>query len=562
LGEPSERISIEAAQQRFRARAFSQKQLSTLVNSRKMAAEQITGIAAAESIDKRQSIEQDIVKAKRGVATSFQKVVQLWTAEADSTTSTGLVADLDRRRLAVKKKLEESGLDEVKQQILDQAPIFKSAQTLFAEVGPVLTNDMQRLQGLVSSIPAIHPDAWTKAASFIEVSGFFAEVETRRQAINVLLGKCREELVGLEESRRSFEEQFQVKLNVFVPQYKDLREQQASMKSLMEEGTRIERELDDAEKQDRKNKESVTSISGATEELRDSRALLDSKMAELQDVLVEAATRVSVMSGGSLQAIVKQEAIPRQHVEALAKLCENQRVRDASMKCEERVTTAIGTSEGWGELVNGLMDVYEGRVKGNRALATPTASPQVINELQLCLFTLTTPQAQGIYAGLDDAKLAALLTAATESFISFTYKDRGGFIAFEKASPGQQAAALLHLLLRQEGGTLIIDQPEDDLDNKIIMDIVKLVTTAKRKRQLIFTTHNANFVVNGDADKVIALMPGSIQDGQDEANVAPIAVEVDGSIETIAVRTLISDTVEGGRAAFELRGRKYFYHQQ
>jgi chromosome segregation protein len=53
-----------------------------------VAAEQITGIAAAESIDKRESIEQDIVKAKRSVARSFQKVVQLWTAEADSTTST------------------------------------------------------------------------------------------------------------------------------------------------------------------------------------------------------------------------------------------------------------------------------------------------------------------------------------------------------------------------------------------------------------------------------------------------------------------------------------------
>ena len=78
---------------------------------------------------------------------------------------------------------------------------------------------------------------------------------------------------------------------------------------------------------------------------------------------------------------------------------------------------------------------------------------------------------------------------------------------FERASPGQQASALLTLLLNQEAGTLIIDQPEDDLDNRVIMVIVKLLQTTKRRRQLIFATHNPNFVVNGDADKVVGLAP-------------------------------------------------------
>jgi ABC-type sulfate/molybdate transport systems ATPase subunit len=95
---------------------------------------------------------------------------------------------------------------------------------------------------------------------------------------------------------------------------------------------------------------------------------------------------------------------------------------------------------------------------------------------------------------------------------------------------------------------LIIDQPEDDLDNKVIMQIVRLLQTAKRKRQLIFATHNANFLVNGDADKVVALMPGVYDpSGAPVANADTprISVEVDGAIETPNVQNIITDTVEG-----------------
>jgi hypothetical protein len=87
-----------------------------------------------------------------------------------------------------------------------------------------------------------------------------------------------------------------------------------------------------------------------------------------------------------------------------------------------------------------------------------------------------------------------LNSAAT---INMSYLDDNRPIDFRMASPGQQASALLELLLKQSAGTLIIDQPEDDLDNRVIMRIVELLRTSKSTRQLIFTTHNANIVVNG-----------------------------------------------------------------
>jgi ABC-type cobalamin/Fe3+-siderophores transport system ATPase subunit len=158
---------------------------------------------------------------------------------------------------------------------------------------------------------------------------------------------------------------------------------------------------------------------------------------------------------------------------------------------------------------------------------------------------------------VDSRKVGLLLAASPKSFVDFEYRDSKGYIPFSQASQGQQAAALLDLLLRQHAGTLIIDQPEDDLDNRVIMDVANLLHGSKSGRQLIFTTHNANFVVNGDADKVIALVAGSPTDASG-ANVGlRVQIETDGAIESPKVRQVITDTVEGGKEAFDLRAKKY-----
>jgi ABC-type cobalamin/Fe3+-siderophores transport system ATPase subunit len=168
----------------------------------------------------------------------------------------------------------------------------------------------------------------------------------------------------------------------------------------------------------------------------------------------------------------------------------------------------------------------------------------------------TDRQVARIYQNLNDATVGSVLSAIPNDYIAMTYVDEGRNIEFAKASPGQQASALLELLLRQSAGTLIIDQPEDDLDNRIIMRIVQLIRTSKNRRQLIFATHNPNIVVNGDADKIIALQSG-------EAPVRPtdnpprIRLLDDGAIETASIREIITHIMEGGKEAFDLRSRKY-----
>ena len=61
------------------------------------------------------------------------------------------------------------------------------------------------------------------------------------------------------------------------------------------------------------------------------------------------------------------------------------------------------------------------------------------------------------------------------------------------------------ILLAQTGMPLIIDQPEEDLDSQVIESVVEQIWEAKHGRQVMFASHNANLVVNGDAELVVAL---------------------------------------------------------
>jgi type III restriction enzyme len=136
-------------------------------------------------------------------------------------------------------------------------------------------------------------------------------------------------------------------------------------------------------------------------------------------------------------------------------------------------------------------------------------------------------------------------------FLYCTNKETNEYINFVDASAGQQATALLTVLLNQQGTPLIIDQPEDDVDNKLIKNIIEQIWKAKSNQQLIFASHNANFVVNGDAELVICcdyIKSGDQTGGQ---------IKNTGAIDNKQIREEITLVTEGGEAAFKLRMEKY-----
>lgn len=132
----------------------------------------------------------------------------------------------------------------------------------------------------------------------------------------------------------------------------------------------------------------------------------------------------------------------------------------------------------------------------------------------------------------------------------------------DRLSKGQQATAFLLLLLvgADGAGPLLVDQPEEDLDNRFITEsIVPAMRREKRRRQFLFTSHNPNIPVLGDAELIAEVRVEMIGDapGSQElrGRVGPPARV--GSIDTPAVRQLVEETLEGGRLAFARRRRKY-----
>jgi DNA repair ATPase RecN len=123
-------------------------------------------------------------------------------------------------------------------------------------------------------------------------------------------------------------------------------------------------------------------------------------------------------------------------------------------------------------------------------------------------------------------------------------------------STGQKATAVLLLLLHKSSAPLVIDQPEDDLDNRFISEgVVPRMREEKRSRQFVFSTHNANIPVLGDAELILGLRPRG--EGGGERGHSEIPDEYVGSIDSEPVRELVETLLEGGREAFEMRRRKY-----
>ena len=115
-------------------------------------------------------------------------------------------------------------------------------------------------------------------------------------------------------------------------------------------------------------------------------------------------------------------------------------------------------------------------------------------------------------------------------------------------SIGQRASALiLFILMQSDNDIIIIDQPEDDLDNKIIYDeVITAIAKKKQEIQFIFATHNANIPVLGDAERIFVV---DYQDTKIDIS--------QGNIDLNSTHKQIVDIMEGGKEAFDKRQMIY-----
>ncbi len=136
-----------------------------------------------------------------------------------------------------------------------------------------------------------------------------------------------------------------------------------------------------------------------------------------------------------------------------------------------------------------------------------------------------------------------------EDLVTVEYKPDGSqnFTPVDQGSPGQKTAALLAIILQMGNEPLLLDQPEDDLENKLIKHLaVETLKHIKRQRQLIISTHNANIVVTSAAEHVLVIQHGETVPG----------LEASGTLQTGAVKASVCLILEGGEEAIKTRYRR------
>ena len=151
---------------------------------------------------------------------------------------------------------------------------------------------------------------------------------------------------------------------------------------------------------------------------------------------------------------------------------------------------------------------------------------------------------------LSDSQIDEIELLLPEDEIEIKYKPTGStvFKPLSTASAGQKTTAILTFILSQGNTPLILDQPEDDLDNRLVYElVVDRLKQAKEHRQIIVVTHNANIPVNGDAEYILSM----------DSESKNLNIYCSGSVEQSEIKKEICDVMEGGEQAFEMRLKRY-----
>ncbi len=165
--------------------------------------------------------------------------------------------------------------------------------------------------------------------------------------------------------------------------------------------------------------------------------------------------------------------------------------------------------------------------------------------------SMTLDRAAKVVVALKDADLGAIASVPVDDYVTFSLMDGPDYKDIAELSTGQRCTVILPLVLRHMERLLIVDQPEDHIDNAFIAEtLIKSILARPANGQLIFSTHNANIPVLGSADFVIQL-------GSDGRRGFPNAY---GALADAPVVNAITSVMEGGAAAF--RQRANFYGSQ
>jgi type III restriction enzyme len=475
------------------------------------------------AIQRKRSLEQALAKDELSLQSLNEQ------AETIRKSLSGISPE-DRATITERARYDEA------QQILDQwsAEIDRTRNAA--------TDFRRTISGLPTKAPdnlPQLPESATLAQVEQEVRRLFGDVSESLRAIEQLLSNA-----GTSDSAyHKALQAWRTAAEAFDARYKIAKERSTAHESRLKELTALEKRLNEIRAAITKRRGEIASLGAPEERYTELRQQWLSLHAERTVLLAKQCESLTDLSRGEIRATLRQGAGLGPATDVLKKASglranKVEALLDILSSADEPVAK-------WDELLTELELVATYNPKeetGDPSLSAPLLAQCGIGTTDLVKMAARFGHEQWL-----DLSLVPI-----EDPPQFEYRAReADYIPFSEASAGQQATALLSTLLNQEGPPLIIDQPEDDLDNQVVLQVVERLWDAKKKRQLIFASHNANLVVNGDAELVVSC------DYRTAGDHSGGKIKCQGAIDVEEIRTEITRVMEGGELAFKLRRDKY-----
>lgn len=526
--------------------AYSQKQLSNVSVRVDELARFINAPIRAELARLDRQANDRAGGIRQSYATKRRQQTLLQTLQRRELEEKSLSSQADTLRAAL------TNLSEEDRKILEQSKLFTTAdravqswQDAAASLGEGITGLLSLVQSYLESIelPPIEPEQKILTTAHEEYSQFLTETQT---TISQLSKRAETISTAAETNADSPWGQWAKKMADFRTLYKVAEQRSSAHSEKMQQLKNIEVSLDHHIRETARVRDELRNLNTAEAHYRTERVAWEDSLKERDEMLDAQCKSLTDKSDSIIRAHVKRYADTTDFVNGLKQFLSGSRMQGGKIeKIGEAIAAAGDPSAQWAAILLDLEKLAEfdsGRDSFDKRPETPA----------LMAAGLSGTDLDRIAGNLKPDDWLALSLTPIKSVPVFEYRAREKeYIPFHNASAGQQATALLKTLLNQGGAPLIIDQPEEDLDNPVMLEIVKQIWQAKKKRQLIFASHNANLVVNGDAELV------SWCDYRTAGDQSRGLIAGEGAIDVPVARDAIKRIMEGGEAAFNLRKEKY-----
>lgn len=525
--------------------AYSQKQLSNVSVRLDELARFITA-----------PIRSELGKLERHMEDQEEKLRNSFSTRQRQKTIQNNVARLTLEIRSYQEQANQTraslgGLSEEDRSLLELGPHFDRAEQAMETRKTRLVSTKGRITALVEDISAVGssetvdlPEGFPQRAL---VDALVEDYETLTVEINTALSAITTRIdQALANGEGSKWLEWEEKLSSYREAYNAALKRSSAHKDRMDQlkgleakvGT-LQRELSSLRDELKSYDKAAETYQAEQEQLNDFRQQRDALIQEQCDALTE-------RSGGAIRAVVHRFSNGDRFLSALKEKLSGSNIR--ANKIEQIVHSMVEAED--------PQRAWVGTIEDLEKLANFDPDEESSDHLPETPFLesagATKADCEKLARKLDPGDWLSLSLTQIESEPHFEYRSREGeYIAFSNASSGQQATALLRTLLNQAGPPLLIDQPEEDLDNPVMQEIVEQVWSAKKRRQIIFVSHNANLVVNGDAE-LVAWCEYRKAGDQSGGKIAG-----EGAIDIPEVREAIKRIMEGGAAAFNLRREKY-----